>query len=193
MVLIIDNYDSFVFNVARYFTELGREVEVVRNDQIDLAAVEAMAPDAIVLSPGPCGPEEAGICLPVIERFNGRIPILGICLGHQCIGAALGGKVTRAREPMHGRVSMVNHDGTGIFKDLPNPLPAGRYHSLIVELHEDDIELKATARSREGEIMGVAHDNGRTFGVQFHPESVLSSHGHALFRNFLAIAEAMPS
>lgn len=187
MILIIDNYDSFVFNVARYFVELGHEVEVHRNDAITLAKIEARNPAAIVLSPGPCGPAEAGICLPVIDAFNGRLPILGICLGHQCIGEALGGRVVRARAPMHGRISPVVHDGSGVFRDLPNPLPVGRYHSLIVELNEG-LPLRVTARSLEGEIMGVVHENGMTHGVQFHPESVLSTAGHAMFRNFLDVA-----
>jgi anthranilate synthase/aminodeoxychorismate synthase-like glutamine amidotransferase len=191
MILIIDNYDSFVFNVARYFAELGQEVRVVRNDAIDVAGIKALAPEAIVLSPGPCGPGEAGVCLPLIRELNGRLPILGICLGHQCIGEALGGSVVRAREPMHGRASMVVHDGTGVLRGLPNPLPAGRYHSLIVELPEGrPTELRANAHSAEGEIMGLSHSNGTTFGVQFHPESVLTSAGHALFRNFLDIATA---
>ncbi|GGE52985.1 aminodeoxychorismate/anthranilate synthase component II [Agaricicola taiwanensis] len=190
MILIIDNYDSFVFNVARYLVELGREVKVVRNDRIDVAGVMALDPDAVVLSPGPCGPGEAGICLPLIAELNGQKPLLGVCLGHQCIGEAFGGRVVRAREPMHGRASMVRHEGRGLFEGLPNPLAAGRYHSLIVELDEKrELPLTVTARSPEGEIMAMEHSNGMTFGVQFHPESVLSSHGHALFRNFLSIAD----
>lgn len=191
MILIIDNYDSFVFNVARYFAELNQIVQVVRNDAISITQVEALSPRAIVLSPGPCGPDEAGVCMPIIEHFNGVIPILGICLGHQCIGAALGGRVKRAREPMHGRVSPINHARSGLFEGLPSPLPVGRYHSLIVELDERNASpLRAIAHSSEGEIMGLAHENGMTFGVQFHPESVLSSHGHALLANFLRIAAA---
>lgn len=191
MILLVDNYDSFVFNVARYLVELGEEVKVVRNDAIDLAGIDALSPQAIVLSPGPCGPDEAGICVPLVERFNGVIPLLGICLGHQCIGAAMGGRVERAREPMHGRTSLIRHTGTDLFTGLPDPLPVGRYHSLIVALDPDGPSpLRATAHSSEGEIMAMAHENGMTFGVQFHPESVLSSHGHGLLSNFLKIAQA---
>lgn len=184
MILVIDNYDSFVFNVARYMVELGHEVQVMRNDAVTLAEVAALDPAAIVLSPGPCGPQQAGISSSLIRHFNGRLPILGICLGHQCIGEALGGRVVQAREPMHGRASLIEHDGSGVFRDLPNPLPVGRYHSLIVELDEGS-PLHITARSAEGEIMALAHENGMTFGVQFHPESVLTTGGHALFKNFL--------
>jgi para-aminobenzoate synthetase component 2 len=191
MILIIDNYDSFVFNVARYFVELGESVEVVRNDKIDLQGVRTLNPKAIILSPGPCGPHEAGICLPVIDAFNGTVPLLGICLGHQCIGEAFGGRVVRAREPMHGRTSLVTHDRSGVFQGLPSPLAVGRYHSLIVEIETRlDVPIRATAHSPEGEIMAMSHQNGMTHGVQFHPESVLSSHGHALFRNFLSIVDA---
>jgi para-aminobenzoate synthetase component II len=187
VILIIDNYDSFVFNVARYLVELDKKVEVARNDQIDTSGVAALQPEAIVVSPGPCGPREAGRSLGIIKAFNGRIPILGICLGHQCIGDAFGGTVDRACEPMHGRTSLVRHDGAGLFKGLPNPLSVGRYHSLIVRLRDDHEQLVVTARSEAGEIMGIAHRNAMTFGVQFHPESVLTMHGHAMLRNFLEL------
>ena len=183
MILIIDNYDSFVFTVARYFAELGEETRVVRNDAITVADIEA-------LSPGPCGPHEAGQSLAVIEAFSGRIPILGICLGHQCIGEAFGGTVLRAQEPMHGRSSLIQHDGTGVFKGLPSPFKAGRYHSLIVVADKDNASLTVTARSDRGEIMGLAHREHPTFGVQFHPESVLTEYGHAMLGNFLRIGRA---
>ncbi|HMF66774.1 MAG TPA: aminodeoxychorismate/anthranilate synthase component II, partial [Phyllobacterium sp.] len=157
MILIIDNYDSFVFTVARYFAELGVETQVVRNDAISAAEVEQLAPEAIVVSPGPCGPREAGQSMDIIETLSGQVPILGICLGHQCIGEVFGGKVVRAQEPMHGRASAINHDGTSIFKGLPSPFRAGRYHSLIVESVKDDSDLSVTARSDAGEIMGLTH------------------------------------
>ncbi|MBB3234662.1 anthranilate synthase component II [Phyllobacterium endophyticum] len=189
MILIIDNYDSFVFTVARYFTELGVEVQVLRNDAITAAEVEKLRPDAIVVSPGPCGPREAGHSMQIIERLSGQVPILGICLGHQCIGEVFGGKVVRAQEPMHGRSSAIDHDGTDIFKGLPSPFRAGRYHSLIVE-SVDGSDLSVTARSSAGEIMGLAHVSHPTFGVQFHPESVLTEYGHAMLGNFLRLSRA---
>lgn len=188
MILIIDNYDSFVFTVARYFAELDVEVQVVRNDAISAADIEKLAPNALVLSPGPCGPREAGQSMPIIETLSGQIPILGICLGHQCIGEVFGGKVVRAQEPMHGRSSAINHDGTGVFKGLPSPFKAGRYHSLIVEQIPDNGPLSVTARSNAGEIMGLAHTSHPTYGVQFHPESVLTEYGHAMLGNFLRLA-----
>ncbi len=188
MILLIDNYDSFVFNIARYLVEIGREVRVVRNDRIDVAGVEALGPAAVVLSPGPCGPTEAGACVPIVQGLNGRIPILGICLGHQCIAAALGSRVTRAREPMHGRASMIRHNRQGLFADLPDPLRVGRYHSLIVTI-EPGSPLAATAWSGEGEVMALEHRDASTFGVQFHPESILTEHGHHLLANFAALAE----
>ncbi len=189
MILVIDNYDSFVFTVARYLVELGAETIVVRNDAIDPAGVLAMAPDAVVLSPGPCGPREAGQSLPIVRELTGRLPLLGICLGHQCIGEAFGGTVGRAREPMHGRPSTIHHDGSGVFRGLPDPFRAGRYHSLAVEIPAGvETPLRVTARSDGGEIMGLAHRDAPTFGVQFHPESVLTEHGHAMLANFLAIA-----
>ncbi len=195
MILLIDNYDSFVFNVARYLTELGERVEVVRNDAASLAEIAGAGADAVVVSPGPCSPNEAGVSLDVIRTLSGRLPILGICLGHQCIGQAFGGRVVRARTPMHGRASQITHHGTDVFAGLPSPFPAGRYHSLAVEL-EPGTPLLATAWSEDGEIMGLAHREHPTFGVQFHPESVLTEHGYALLGNFLdkarAFAEAVP-
>ncbi|MBA8880340.1 anthranilate synthase component II [Phyllobacterium myrsinacearum] len=190
MILIIDNYDSFVFTVARYFAELGEETRVVRNDAITVTDIEALQPAALVISPGPCGPHEAGLSLPIIKTFSGSIPILGICLGHQCIGEAFGGTVLRAQEPMHGRSSLIQHDGTGVFKGLPSPFRAGRYHSLIVVSDEGNASLAVTARSDKGEIMGLAHRKHPTFGVQFHPESVLTEYGHAMLGNFLRIGRA---
>lgn len=190
MILVIDNYDSFVFNLLRYCEELGREGRVVRNDRIDLAGIEALEPAGILLSPGPCSPSEAGISLEVIHRFSGRIPILGVCLGHQCLGAAFGGRIERARTPMHGRASPIRHDGRGLFAGLPDPLRVGRYHSLIVE-GEPEMErsLRVAASSPEGEIMALEHRRHPTFGVQFHPESILTEHGHGLLANFLDITE----
>jgi anthranilate synthase component 2/para-aminobenzoate synthetase component 2 len=192
VILLIDNYDSFVFNVARYLTELGEEVEVARNDALDLAAIEARAPEALVISPGPCSPNEAGISLEAVRALSGKLPILGICLGHQCIGQAFGGRVVRAKEPMHGRASRLRHAGTDVFAGLPSPLPAGRYHSLAVELDEG-APLVATAWSEDGEIMGLAHRTHPTYGVQFHPESVLTPDGYALLGNFLKLARARES
>ncbi|MGO4450246.1 aminodeoxychorismate/anthranilate synthase component II [Phyllobacterium sp. TAF24] len=188
MILIIDNYDSFVFTVARYFAELGEETQVVRNDAISIADIETLKPSALVISPGPCGPHEAGQSLAIIEKFSGTLPILGICLGHQCIGEVFGGKVLRAQQPMHGRSSLIQHDGTGVFKGLPSPFKAGRYHSLIVVADESTTALTVTARSDRGEIMGLAHNEHPTFGVQFHPESVLTEYGHAMLGNFLRLS-----
>jgi para-aminobenzoate synthetase component 2 len=186
-VLIIDNYDSFVFNIARYFVELGATTQVVRNDAVAAEAVDPKAFRALVLSPGPRAPQDAGVCLALIRALSGRLPILGICLGHQCIGEAFGGRVTRAREPMHGRACLVHHDGAGLFRGLPNPLEAGRYHSLIVEL-DAATPLAVTARSPEGEIMALAHRRHPTIGVQFHPESILTPDGRAMLATFLAVA-----
>lgn len=186
MILVIDNYDSFVFNIARYLRELGAEVVVLRNDAITLAVVEAMAPSGIVISPGPCAPDQAGVSLDVVRGFSGLVPILGVCLGHQCIGQAFGGRVARARRPLHGQATAIGHDGKGLFAGLPSPLRVGRYHSLVVELTGDE-PLLVTARSDEGEVMALAHARHPTFGVQFHPESVLTEGGHALLRNFLEI------
>ncbi|MDH2357545.1 aminodeoxychorismate/anthranilate synthase component II [Bradyrhizobium sp. SSUT112] len=190
MIVIIDNYDSFVFNIARYFRRLGQATEVFRNDAVGVSDLVGLKPRAIVISPGPCTPMEAGISTAVIRELSGRFPILGICLGHQCIGSVFGGRVARARRPMHGRSSYVTHDGLGLFQDLPFPLCVGRYHSLVVELDEACApHLTVTARSDEGEIMAVAHRHQPTYGVQFHPESILTKEGHALLMNFLRLAE----
>jgi para-aminobenzoate synthetase component 2 len=186
MILIVDNFDSFVFNVARYFKELGAGVEVARNDAVSASALAADLPEAIVISPGPCAPEQAGASMEIIQRLSGRVPILGVCLGHQCVGAAFGGRIERAKRPLHGRASAVTHGGQGVFTGLPSPLSVGRYHSLIVTGEME--ALQVDARSEEGEIMGLSHKAHPTWGVQFHPESVLTEHGHALFGNFLALA-----
>jgi len=191
-LLILDNYDSFVFNIVRYCEELGATTRVKRNDALTVDDVKALEPDAIILSPGPCGPDEAGMSLDLIKRLSGQIPILGVCLGHQCIGAAFGGAVTRAKTPMHGRASPILHDGTGVFEKLPNPFEAGRYHSLIVDLPEKSA-LKVIARSPDGEIMGLSHRTHPTHGVQFHPESVLTTHGYEVIDNFLTLAKDFKS
>ncbi len=185
MILLIDNYDSFVFNLARYFRELDCEVAVVRNDATSIETITAMQPEAIVLSPGPCTPHEAGICLEVVQRLGPTVPILGVCLGHQTIAAALGGEVVRAPEPIHGRASLVEHNGEHLFAGLPNPLTATRYHSLIVPEATLPTCLRVTARTTDGLIMGLEHVDWPTFGLQFHPESVLTSGGHRLLENFL--------
>ncbi|TKV80155.1 aminodeoxychorismate/anthranilate synthase component II [Bradyrhizobium elkanii] len=191
MIVIIDNYDSFVFNIARCFRKLGADTEVIRNDAISFGGLGSLKPRAIVISPGPCTPTEAGISTATVHEFSGRVPILGICLGHQCIASAFGGRVVRARCPMHGRASQITHDGRDLFKRLPSPLSVGRYHSLAVELDEPDMpHLKVTARSNEGEIMALAHRHHPTYGVQFHPESVLSEQGDVLLKNFLRLADS---
>jgi anthranilate synthase/aminodeoxychorismate synthase-like glutamine amidotransferase len=187
VIVIIDNYDSFVFNVARYVQELGADAEVVRNDALTVRELAAMRPEAVILSPGPCTPVEAGISCDVVRQMSGQVPILGICLGHQCIGSVFGGRVVRARQPMHGRASSIRHDGCGLFAGLPSPLLVGRYHSLVVA-DEAGASYAVTARSEEGEIMALAHRNHPTWGVQFHPESILTEHGHALLGNFLDLA-----
>lgn len=190
MILLIDNYDSFVFNLARYFRELSCAVVVARNDVLTIDKIRAMQPEAIVLSPGPCTPNEAGICLEVVRQLGPEIPILGVCLGHQTIAAALGGDVIRAPEPIHGRVSWVDHDGQRIFAGLPNPLMATRYHSLIVPEATLPPCLKVTARTVTADrlVMGLEHVDWPMFGLQFHPESVLTNGGHRLLQNFLVAA-----
>lgn len=188
MILLIDNYDSFVFNLARYFRELGQEVSVVRNDRVTVTEVAAMRPAAIVLSPGPCTPNEAGICLEVVRQLGPSIPLLGVCLGHQTISLALGGEVVRASEPIHGRTSLVAHDASRLFSGLPNPLTATRYHSLIVPESTLPAVLRPTARTSDGMLMAFEHTDWPTFGVQFHPESVLTTGGHRLLQNFLDLA-----
>lgn len=185
MLLMIDNYDSFTYNLVQYLAELGQEVKVVRNDAIDLGEVERLAPDYIVISPGPCTPNEAGISLALIKAFAGRIPILGVCLGHQCIGQAYGGRIVHAKALMHGKTSSIYHAGKGVFRGLPNPFTATRYHSLVIERQGLPACLEVTAWTEDGEIMGVRHKTLAVEGVQFHPESVLTEHGHELLRNFL--------
>lgn len=189
MILLIDNYDSFVFNLARYFRELGQDVSVVRNDRVTVTEVAAMRPAAIVLSPGPCTPNESGICVEVVQQLGSRIPLLGVCLGHQTIAAALGGEVVRAAEPFHGRTSLVEHDAKRLFVGLSNPLTATRYHSLFVPEATLPACLKPTARTRDGVLMAFEHTDWPMFGVQFHPESVLTVGGHRLLQNFLDLAD----
>ncbi|MCY9592450.1 aminodeoxychorismate/anthranilate synthase component II [Paenibacillus chitinolyticus] len=185
MILVIDNYDSFTYNLVQYLGELGQDIVVKRNDAIDLSGIEEFSPDHILISPGPCTPNEAGISLDVIRHFKGRIPILGVCLGHQAIGQAFGGDVVRAGKLMHGKTSPIYHDGKTIFEDIPSPYTATRYHSLIVrkETLPDCLEISAT--SDEGEIMGLRHKEYPIEGVQFHPESIITDHGLTLLRNFL--------
>ncbi len=190
MLLMIDNYDSFTYNLVQYFGELGEQVQVIRNDQLDVAAIEALQPARIVISPGPCTPNEAGVSLEVIERLGARIPILGVCLGHQGIGQAFGGRVIRASRIMHGKTSPVHHRGQGVFAGLPSPFEATRYHSLVVEQASLPACLEVTAwtENEDGsveEIMGLRHRELPIEGVQFHPESILTQHGHALLANFL--------
>ena len=193
MLLMIDNYDSFTFNLVQYFGELGAEVKVVRNDEISVEEIGALKPDHLVLSPGPCTPAEAGICVAAIQEYLGKLPILGVCLGHQSIGAALGGKIVRAREQMHGKASVIRTDQRGVFKGLAPEFSIIRYHSLVIEEASMPAVLEVSARSPDGEIMGVRHRDlagTRTplEGVQFHPESILSEHGHAMLKNFLELA-----
>jgi anthranilate synthase component II len=185
MLLMIDNYDSFTFNLVQYFGELGEHVHTVRNDQVDVAGMVALKPARIVFSPGPCTPAEAGVCVEAIRHFAGRVPMLGVCLGHQSIGAALGGRIVRAAVPMHGKTSRVEHDGKGVFEALPQNFTVVRYHSLVIERATLPADLLVTATSNDGEIMGVRHRGLPIEGVQFHPESILSEHGHAMLRNFL--------
>jgi len=190
MLLMIDNYDSFTYNLVHYFAELGQAVNVVRNDALTVEQTAALQPDYIVLSPGPCTPNEAGICVPVLEQLAGRVPIFGVCLGHQSIGQAFGGHVIRAKTIMHGKTSMIHHKGTGVFAGLPSPFEATRYHSLVVEhaTLPDCLEATAWTENPDGsldEIMGLRHRTLPVEGVQFHPESILTQHGHAMLRNFL--------
>jgi anthranilate synthase component 2/para-aminobenzoate synthetase component 2 len=193
LILVIDNYDSFVHNLARYLRELGHETQVVRNDAVDVANVAAREPTHIVISPGPCTPNEAGVSVDVIRELGGHTPILGVCLGHQCIGQAYGGRVVRAVRPMHGRTSLVRHVGGNVFRGLPNPLQASRYHSLVVSPEGLPETLVATAWSEEGEIMALRHREHPVIGVQFHPEAVLTEHGHDLLRNFLERTCVVPT
>ena len=186
MLLLIDNYDSFTYNLVQYFGELGADVHVHRNDVLTLEQIAAWEPEQIVISPGPCTPNEAGISVPLIRRFAGTVPILGVCLGHQAIGQAFGGNIVRAAHVMHGKVSPVTHDGRGVFTGLPSPLTATRYHSLAIERASMPACLEVTATSDDGEVMGVRHREWPVEGVQFHPEAILTEHGHALLRNFLA-------
>jgi len=190
MIVMIDNYDSFTYNLVQYLGELGAEVQVYRNDQISVDAVAALKPERIVLSPGPCTPNEAGICLELIERLKGRFPILGVCLGHQAMGQAFGGKVVRARQVMHGKTSLIHHQAKGVFSGLPTPFTATRYHSLIVERASLPAEFEVTAWTQHedgsvDEIMGLRHKTLPVEGVQFHPESILTEHGHDMLKNFL--------
>ncbi|MDX9843551.1 MAG: aminodeoxychorismate/anthranilate synthase component II [Aquabacterium sp.] len=192
MLLMIDNYDSFTFNLVQYFCELGEEVKVVRNDEVTLDEIAAFQADRIVLSPGPCSPDEAGICVPALKRFAGQLPILGVCLGHQSIGAAMGGRIVRAKEQMHGKTSVITTDEQGVYAGLPRQFTVIRYHSLAIERASLPDCLAITSWTDDGEIMGVRHKGPQTDpnfapleGVQFHPESILSEHGHAMLANFL--------
>jgi len=187
---MIDNYDSFTYNLVQYFGELGEEVHVVRNDELSLEQIDALAPKFVVISPGPCTPNEAGVSLALIERLGGKVPLLGVCLGHQSIGQAFGGKVIRAKTIMHGKTSMIHHTGRGVFAGLPTPFEATRYHSLVVESLSlpDELEVTAWTQNDDGtldEIMGLRHRTQNVEGVQFHPESILTQHGHAMLKNFL--------
>lgn len=192
MILLIDNYDSFVFNLARYFERLGQETAVVRNDEIDVAGVRRLGPDAVVISPGPCTPDKAGCSLHVVSEFGSSIPLLGICLGHQAIAQAFGGKVVRSGNPMHGRTSQIDHDGTGIFAGLANPLIACRYHSLIVDAQSLPDSVCANAWAPDGTIMAIRHHHRPIVGLQFHPESILTSDGYSLLAAFLKLAGLEP-
>jgi anthranilate synthase component 2 len=185
MLLMIDNYDSFTYNLVQYLGELGEDVRVARNDEITLEAIEKLGPHRIVISPGPCTPNEAGISVPLIKHFAGRIPILGVCLGHQAIGQAFGGRIVHAKQVMHGKTSAIHHRGLGVFDGLPNPFQATRYHSLVIEPASLPASLEVTALTEDGEIMGVRHRTLSVEGVQFHPESILTEHGHKLLSNFL--------
>jgi anthranilate synthase component II len=185
MLLMIDNYDSFTYNLVQYLGELGQDVHVHRNDEITLEQIKAMQPEKIVISPGPCTPNEAGISVPLIHEFAGKIPLLGVCLGHQSIGQAFGGNIIKAKTLMHGKTSLIHHTDSGVFRNLPNPYTATRYHSLVIERATLPDCLEITAWTDDGEIMGVKHKTLAVEGVQFHPESILTEHGHALLDNFL--------
>jgi anthranilate synthase component 2 len=185
MLLMIDNYDSFTYNLVQYFAELGEDVAVHRNDEITLAQIDALQPQRIVISPGPCTPNEAGVSVPTIKRFAGHIPIFGVCLGHQSIGQAFGGHIIHAKQLMHGKTSLIHHNGAGVFRGLRNPFTATRYHSLVIERESLPDCLEVTAWTDDHEIMGVRHKTLAVEGVQFHPESILTEHGHALLKNFL--------
>lgn len=187
MLLMIDNYDSFTYNIVQYFGELGQQVEVVRNDAATLDDLMALKPTRVVVSPGPCSPDQAGLSCEVIRHFGERIPVLGVCLGHQCLGQVYGGKVVRADRLMHGKTSPIHHNKNGLFQDLPTPFNGTRYHSLLVEANNLPECLVRTAWTEEGEIMGLRHKELQVHGVQFHPESVLSEHGHQIFKNFLSM------
>jgi anthranilate synthase component 2 len=195
MLLMIDNYDSFTFNLVQYFGELGQDVRVFRNDEITLEGIAGLKPDHLVLSPGPCSPTEAGVCVPAIREFTGRLPILGVCLGHQAIGQALGGRIVRAGQQMHGKASTITTDQQGVYRGLPERFSVIRYHSLVIEQASCPAELVVTSHSEDGEIMGVRHrvlagTATPLEGVQFHPESILSEHGHAMLRNFIEMSRA---
>ena len=189
-LLMIDNYDSFTYNLVQYFGELGAEVLVHRNDEITLADIEGLKPSHLVVSPGPCSPAEAGISVPAIRYFAGKLPILGVCLGHQSIGAALGGHIIRAQQLMHGKTSVIHTNQQGVFADLPKDFTVNRYHSLAIERSSCPAELEVTAWTDDGEIMGVRHRSLSIEGVQFHPESILTEHGHALLNNFLKMQQS---
>jgi anthranilate synthase component 2 len=184
-LLMVDNYDSFTYNIVQYFGELGADIEVFRNDEIDLEGITARKPDRLVISPGPCSPKEAGISVAAIQHFAGKLPILGVCLGHQSIGAAFGGKIVRAQELMHGKTSVIQTTQQGVFRNLPSQFTVNRYHSLAIERTSCPADLEITAWTEDGEIMGVRHRSLAIEGVQFHPESILTEHGHAMLKNFL--------
>ena len=185
MILVIDNYDSFVFNIARYVEELGREAKVARNDRVGINDILASGAAGLIVSPGPCTPNEAGISTEAVRELTGKLPILGICLGHQCIGQAFGAAIGRAATPMHGRASKISHDGSGLFQDLPPEFSVGRYHSLVVSVTDEAPDIEACAWSEDGEVMAIRHRADATFGAQFHPESVLTEHGYDLMAAFL--------
>ena len=193
MILVIDNYDSFTYNLVQYLGELGEEPRVFRNDAITVEEIAALAPETVVISPGPCTPAEAGVSSPSVAQLCGRIPILGVCLGHQCIGAALGAPVVRGRAPVHGKTSRIHHDGRTIFQGLPTPLVGTRYHSLIIDEAGLPACLEVSARTEDGVVMGLRHRTALVEGVQFHPESVLTEHGRAILKNFLTLARGAGS